>query len=209
MPGAFYWGVAGNTLIITSSQCHKAHLPLVAYPRLGAIMPRATMLRSEGAVLLSRLHEILERRQLTALFQPIIRMQGGEIVGYEGLIRGPSDSPLHSPMNLFKVARDNNLTVQVEHLCRRVTLERFAELNLPGKLFLNVSPECLLQPEVKKGETLSYIHEVGVNPQNVIIELTENEPTYDYELLRQAVMHYRDMGFQIAIGSGRNCAQNT
>jgi diguanylate cyclase (GGDEF)-like protein len=154
---------------------------------------------SRDAMLLSRLHEIIERRQLTALFQPIIHMQRGEIVGYEGLIRGPSDSPLHSPLNLFKVARANNLSVQVEHLCRRIVLERFAELDLPGKLFLNVSPEMLLQPEARRGETLGYINEIGINPERVIIELTENQPTYDYDLLRDAVMHYRGMGFQIAI----------
>lgn len=154
---------------------------------------------SRDAMLLSRLNEILSRRQLNALFQPIINMQRGEIVGYEGLIRGPSDSPLHSPMNLFKVARANNLSVEVEHMCRRVVLERFAELKLPGKLFLNVSPEMLLQPQARHGETLGYIHEVGISPERVIIELTENQPTYDYELLREAVTHYRGMGFQIAI----------
>lgn len=154
---------------------------------------------SKDAMLLSRLNEILAGRQLNALFQPIINMQNGEIVGYEGLIRGPSDSPLHSPMNLFKVARANGLSVEVEHMCRRVVLERFAELRLPGKLFLNVSPEMLLQPQARHGETLGYIHDVGINPERVIIELTENQPTYDYELLREAVMHYRGMGFQIAI----------
>ncbi len=154
---------------------------------------------SRDAMLLSRLNEILYRRQLNALFQPIINMQNGDIVGYEGLIRGPSDSPLHSPMNLFKVARANNLSVEVEHMCRRVVLERFAELNLPGKLFLNVSPEMLLEPQAKRGETLGYIQEVGINPKRVIIELTENQPTYDYDLMREAVMHYRGMGFQIAI----------
>ncbi len=154
---------------------------------------------SRDAMLLLRLNEILSQRQLNALFQPIINMQRGEIVGYEGLIRGPSDSPLHSPMNLFKVARANNLSVEIEHMCRRVVLERFAELQLPGKLFLNISPEMLLQPHAKHGETLGYIHEVGINPERVIIELTENQPTYDYDLLREAVMHYRGMGFQIAI----------
>ncbi|MGH8808625.1 MAG: GGDEF domain-containing protein, partial [Noviherbaspirillum sp.] len=154
---------------------------------------------SRDAMLLSRLNEILSRRQLNALFQPIINMQRGEIVGYEGLIRGPSDSPLHSPMNLFKVARANNLSVEVEHMCRRVVIERFAELKLPGKLFLNVSPEMLLQPHARHGETSSYIRKVGLNPERVIIELTENQPTYDYELLREAAMHYRGMGFQIAI----------
>ncbi len=154
---------------------------------------------SRDAMLLLRLKEILEQRQLNALFQPVINMQTGHIVGYEGLIRGPSDSPLHSPMNLFKVARANNLSVAVEHLCRRAVLERFAELKLPGKLFLNVSPEMLLQPQARHGETLGYIQQVGINPERVIIELTENQPTYDYDLLREAVMHYRGMGFQIAI----------
>jgi len=150
-------------------------------------------------MLLARLKEILAKCQLNALFQPIIGMQNGEIIGYEGLIRGPSDSPLHSPMNLFKVAKANNLTVEVEHMCRRVVLERFAQLKLPGKLFLNVSPETLLQPDPMHGETLGYIQRVGISPERVIIELTESQPTYDYELLREAVMHYREMGFQIAI----------
>ncbi|WP_099664162.1 GGDEF domain-containing protein [Janthinobacterium sp. 13] len=145
------------------------------------------------------LHEIIAGRKLSALFQPIIHMHSGDIIGYEGLIRGPSDSPLHAPMNLFKVARAHDLTLEVEHLCRQVVLERFAELQLPGKLFLNVSPECLLLRNARHGETLEYIEHIGINPDRVIIELTENQPTYDYELMREAVLHYRNMGFQIAI----------
>ena len=154
----------------------------------------------DDALLRMQLNDIIERRQLSALLQPIARMQDGEIMAYEGLIRGPSDSPLHSPLNLFKAARACGRTVEVEHLCRRVVLERFAELQLPGKLFLNVSPECLLlQPDGTRGETLQYIHQIGIHPDRVIIELTENQPTYDYELMREAVLHYRNMGFQIAI----------
>ncbi|MHB1620353.1 MAG: EAL domain-containing protein [Sulfuricella sp.] len=143
--------------------------------------------------------EIIEQRRLTALFQPIVLMGNGEISGYEGLIRGPSDSPLHSPLNLFRAANENGLAVEVEHLSRQVVLESFARLNLPGKLFLNVSPECLLQRNAKHGETLSYIHNLGLRPDRVIIELTENQRTYDYDLLREAAKHYRAMGFEIAI----------
>lgn len=155
--------------------------------------------KNGNQMMLAQLNEIIDQRLLSALFQPIINLQSGDIIGYEGLIRGPSDSALHSPLNLFKVAWANNLTVRVEHLCRRVVLERFAELGLPGKLFLNVSPECLLQRDAKHGETLDVIHQIGINPEHVIIELTENQPTYDYDLLREAVMHYRGMGFRIAI----------
>ena len=149
--------------------------------------------------MLSLLHEIIAQRKLTALFQPIVRMRNGEILGYEGLIRGPSNTPLHSPLALFKVARAHNLSVQMEYLCRHIVLARFAQSGLPGNLFLNVTPGALMQPEAIQGETLRYLENLGVNPQRIIIELTENEPTYDYALLRNAVMHYRDMGFQIAI----------
>lgn len=146
-----------------------------------------------------RLRQVIERQELTALFQPIIHMPTGDIIGYEGLIRGPSDSPLHSPLNLFRVAQAANLSVEVEHLCRKVVIETFAKIGLPGKLFLNVSPECLLYPNMKHGETLDYIQQFGISPERVIIELTESQPTYDYELLGRAVAHYRAMGFEIAI----------
>ncbi len=145
------------------------------------------------------LREIIAQRRLTALFQPVVLMGNGEIAGYEGLIRGPSDSPLHSPLNLFRSANENGLAVEVEHLSRQVVLESFARLNLPGKLFLNVSPECLLAGNAKYGETLGYIHSLGLRPDRVIIELTENQRTYDYNLLREAAKHYRAMGFEIAI----------
>lgn len=148
---------------------------------------------------LQQLLRIIRERQLSARFQPIIQMDDGQILGYEGLIRGPSDSTLHSPINLFQAAAEHNLSVTVEHLCRRIVLEQFKALNLPGKLFLNVSPECLLQRDARHGETLDYIHEIGINPQRVIIELTEYQPTHDYALLYEAVLHYRKMGFEIAI----------
>lgn len=105
-------------------------------------LPPSSRLEQADQILLTRLHEIIDLQLLNALFQPIIQLQTGEIIGYEGLIRGPSDSPLHSPMNLFKVAWANNLTVPLEHLCRQIVLRQFAELDLPGKLFLNVSPDA-------------------------------------------------------------------
>lgn len=153
--------------------------------------------KSQG--LFPALLHIIENRNLSAVFQPIVDMRAGRVVGYEGLIRGPSDSPLHSPLRLFEVAREYNLKVQVEHLCRRVVLERFVELDLPGKLFLNISPRSLVARAAKYGETLAYIRKIGFSPERVIIELTESEPTYDYDVLRKAALHYRNMGFKIAM----------
>ena len=93
-------------------------------------------LEDEEAVLRAHLYDILARRQLSALFQPIVNLHNGDIIAYEGLIRGPSDSPLHSPMNLFKVARASGLTVQVEHLCRQVIPVSYTHLTLPTILLV-------------------------------------------------------------------------
>ncbi|MCX7184202.1 MAG: phosphodiesterase [Nitrosospira sp.] len=149
--------------------------------------------------LLPLLVEIIEKRRLTANFQPIIAMAAGEIVGYEGLIRGPSDSPLHSPFCLFKAAGQFGLMPKVERLCRQATLDAFVQLKLVGKLFLNVSPECLLDPDFRSGEILNYMRSIGLDPRRVVIELTENQPTYDYLKLLEAARYYRSMGLEIAI----------
>ncbi|MBU1424105.1 MAG: GGDEF domain-containing protein [Gammaproteobacteria bacterium] len=162
---------------------------LLAKPAL----PRA----KEPAV--TPLREIIEQRRLSALFQPIIDLKSGEFLGFEGLIRGPADSPLHSPINLFGAAGQQDLQLELEMLSRHTVLESFAKLNLPGNLFLNVSPQTMTHPSFKNGQTLEFMRQLGIAPERVIIEITENQPTFDFESMRSALLHYRSMGFKIAI----------
>lgn len=145
------------------------------------------------------LQEILRQRELFALFQPIMDISSGTFLGFEGLIRGPANSPLHSPINLFAAAKQQGLSLEVEMLCRQIVLEAFAAQSLPGKLFLNVSPEALTHPSFKNGQTLGYLEKLGIDPKQVIIEITENQPTFDLDGMRNALLHYREMGFQTAI----------
>ncbi len=148
----------------------------------------------------AQLEEILESRQLTPLFQPIIGIQqGGAVFGYEALIRGPSDSPLHSPTALFAAARVHGKLLELDKLCREVALAQFVELGLDGKLFLNVTPTVILEEHFQSGQTRRIAEKMGLSPDRVVIELTENTPIEDYTLMRQAVDHYRKMGFVIAI----------
>lgn len=145
------------------------------------------------------LQEIIAQRKLSALFQPIIELHDGGFLGFEGLIRGPADSPLHSPVNLFGAAEQQGLSLDVEMLARLTVLEAFAKQKLPGNLFLNVSPETLTHPSFKNGQTLEFMRALDIDPARVVIEITENQPTYDFEAMRSALLHYRAMGFKIAI----------
>ena len=148
---------------------------------------------------LSALSSILTQSGLHSLFQPIISLSERRIVGYEALSRGPSNSPLHSPVALFAVARQAGRLSELEIACRQSACRRFNEQQLPGKLFLNVSPESLLEAAHQPGRTLQLLQDFGIPPSQVVIELTEQTPTDDFQLLQNALHHYRAMGFSIAL----------
>ncbi len=148
---------------------------------------------------LSALSSILAQSGLHSLFQPIISLSERRILGYEALSRGPSNSPLHSPVALFAVARQAGRLSELEIACRQSACKRFSEQQLPGKLFLNVSPESLLEAAHQPGRTLQLLEDFGIPPSQVVIELTEQTPIDDFQLLQNALHHYRDMGFSIAL----------
>ena len=145
------------------------------------------------------LAEIADRRLLHAVYQPIIAMRSGDIVGYEGLIRGPVGSPLHMPGWLFKTAKHDGLTGIMEGMSREIVAKTFVGMSLPGKLFLNVSPDVFTQCSARDGGLIDYLGQIGLSPQAVIIELTENQPSSDLEKMREAVLYYRKLGFEVAI----------
>ena len=145
------------------------------------------------------LQDIVHTQQLAAVFQPILDMQQGTVIGFEGLIRGPANSQLHSPVDLFRVARHCGMIADVEHLACRSVLESFAGMDFPGRIFLNVSPDVLRHKASQADTTLKFIKRLGLRPEQIVIEITENMPTVDYPLLRETTQHYRSMGFAIAI----------
>ncbi len=148
---------------------------------------------------LSALAQILAHGDLHCLFQPIVSLSERRLVGYEALTRGPSNSPLHSPLTLFSTARHAGRLSELDVLCRRRACQRFHELGLGGKLFLNVAPESLLDPNHQPGRTLQLLQTLGIAPGDVVIELTEQAPIEDFGLLDTALHHYRAMGFCIAL----------
>ena len=153
-------------------------------------------IETETELLLDR---IIAHRELTPLFQPIIDFNSGDIFGYEALVRGPSASALHSPGNLFNAAKKCHRLTELEILCRDINIEGYARLNLPGKLFLNVSPRALLEPGFPSGFTHSTLAYHGIDPCNVVIELTENFPILDVSTIRNALEYYRSAGFMVAL----------
>ena len=145
------------------------------------------------------LSSIISEKMINTYFQPIISADGQSIYAYEALSRGPSGSILFNPINLFEQAKQQQKLFALESICRTKAIEQFTQQQLPGKLFLNISPETLLQPDHHRGFTLELINTFGISPEQIVIEITEHSPTHDYELMRRAVKHYQGEGFSIAL----------
>lgn len=143
--------------------------------------------------------KILATHAIQPHFQPIITADGCSIYAYEALSRGPANSVFHNPLPLFEYAKSTNRLFALERICRTKAIDQFTGQNLQGRLFINVSPDTLLQPDHKRGLTRDLASRFGIRPERVVIEITEHSPTHDYALMRQAVNHYREEGFSIAL----------
>lgn len=147
----------------------------------------------------SQVRSLISEGGLFPVFQPIFDYRLRSIFGYEALIRGPEGSPLHRPDQLFAAATRCDLRLELEHACREVSLRAFAALRLSGRLFLNASPGSLLDPRMMNGQTRELLAELGLAPNRIVIELTENQQITDLPGIEEAIYHYRGRGFQIAI----------
>lgn len=145
------------------------------------------------------LRAILEEDRLKAHFQPILDLGTGTVHGFEGLIRGPSDSLLHSPASLFKVAGLTRQLLELEAACCRTIGKAYAEARLPQKLFVNLSPGSLATAASTALIPLERMEDLGLAPSSMVIELTEALPVHDLRVLARAIELFRRLGFAIAL----------
>ena len=142
---------------------------------------------------------LIRHGRLSAVFQPILDFRAHTHFAFEGLIRGPLNTPYHAPQPLFAAAERHGLRLELERCCRETVFRAFAELRLPGKLFINASPDSLDDEVFRNGGTLDLLRHLGISPSRVVIELTENQKIKDFPAIHQTLSHYRSLGYQIAI----------
>lgn len=150
-------------------------------------------------------YKILKENDVDTLFQAIISLADGRVIGYEALSRGPEGSALYSPLELLNMAEKENKLWDLEMIFRRKALEKSSILNNEKFLFLNVDPNIIKDRAFKKGFTKEFLIEFGILPTTIVFEITERTAIVDYKQFKQVIQNYTDQGYMIAIddvGSG-------
>jgi EAL domain-containing protein (putative c-di-GMP-specific phosphodiesterase class I) len=99
----------------------------------------------EGA---RQLPELLGRRQVTALFQPIVSLPSGALVGYEALGRGEHPQLPPTPLELFRIAASMGAERALSALFREKALELARRRPRIPALFLNLHHAELDEPDL-------------------------------------------------------------
>ena len=130
---------------------------------------------------------------LRPVFQPIVSLATGSIVGFEGFSRF-MPAPRRSPDAWFAEATRLGLGHELQaHALRRI-LGAALDAGLPDGTFLslNVSPRFLAHAAVV--DALA-----PADPSRLVVELTEEEEVTDYRALRRAMAPYLRAGARFGV----------
>ena len=160
---------------------------------------------AEGTMNLNNLSLMDEFRSLISVpllnmvYQPIIDLRRGEVLGWEALARGPAAGNFSSPKNMFDFAEEVGLVFRLEQTCREQAVKNLGEMKTDQKLFLNIHPQTMGDPAFRSGETLHLLADHGLKPSNVVFEITERHSVNDFTLFYRTLEHYRSQGYLVAI----------
>ncbi|MGE3297959.1 MAG: GGDEF domain-containing protein [Porticoccaceae bacterium] len=145
------------------------------------------------------LDTIVRHCALTTVFQPIVDLTNSVVLGHEALIRGPQDSPLHSPIALFDAAQRSGRLMELDLLSRLCALRSYAAGGGEHKLFLNISSQALCDGNGAFSRFIAALRELAIPHRQIVLELSEQHPYENLEQVCEQVIAYRQLGFEIAI----------
>ena len=148
----------------------------------------------------ARIEEILASRNLNILYQPIVRLGQGSVIGHEALARPPGFGPSDSVEDLFAEAHRTGRIRDIDWLCRRLAVAAVPwPVGDDWALFLNVSAVPLLDPVHDVDQMLMLLEASGAQAHQVVLEITERELISDLRRVREVLAAYREHGFRFAL----------
>lgn len=139
-----------------------------------------------------RVYERLGSGGIQPVFQPILSVATGRIIGAEGLSRFPGSD--RGPDEWFNDAAEVGLGVELEMEALRRLLAAAREL--PDDLYvsLNVGPHTLIRAELMEALLTS-----GIPSGRVVLEITEHASISHYDKVLTAVAALRAVGVRLAV----------
>lgn len=150
----------------------------------------------------AEVREIIHRGFITSVFQPIVDLETGIFTGFEALMRGPKGTLLESPLQIFgpRSPLSAETLVALDLACMSAALRSGHLLAAKAKLFINIEMETLLQPQTRLSAYEQLLKSSGVDPRQVVLELSERSTPQDPVQIAGILKYLREsFGFRLAL----------
>jgi diguanylate cyclase (GGDEF)-like protein len=131
-------------------------------------------------------------------FQPLIDFKGGELIGFEALLRWPEGWEPQSPATFIPVAEEAGLIVPIGAWVLKTACNEAAAWAKPLKIAVNLSPL-----QFSYGDIVAVVDEVlmssGLDPCRLELEVTESLWLQNTETVLDQLARLRSRGISIAL----------
>ncbi|MCC5815081.1 MAG: EAL domain-containing protein [Leptospira sp.] len=160
----------------------------------------------------------LSSGKVCPVFQPIVSAETGKIYGYEVLgrlqVQGINGNSSLVSLGSFFMAHmsypnRNGKTMmalkkEIDQKIRSIALTEFAGFEDDDScIFLNISPSSIIEfienPKTTLPHTIELIRKLGIKPERIVIEITEEPINAKPEIIKTVIDLYRAEGYRIAI----------
>ena len=150
----------------------------------------------------SSLHRAVERGEFRVLYQPIVSLAGGRLVGAEALVRWEHpDRGLIAPDEFIALAEETGLIVPIgtqvlQEACAQAQRWRVGGQDLSIKV--NLSARQFVHPNLV-GQVAETLTETGIDPAAVYLEITESVLMDDAESTSSALRDLKRLGVSLTV----------
>lgn len=152
------------------------------------------MERGQGC---EEIYTIVEKKQLTAVYQPICWLKTMQPYAFESLARGPARGRYAQPINLFQDAIALGIAHEIDLLAVEMALQG-ASHRRESTFFINILPSTLLNGKSVE-RLLQLLDASPVKKEQIVFELTERTTVNDFTHLRRVVNRLRQERLRVAI----------
>jgi diguanylate cyclase (GGDEF)-like protein/PAS domain S-box-containing protein len=151
----------------------------------------------------SELRGALERKEFRLLYQPIISLESGELVGVEALLRWiHPERGMVSPLDFIPLAEDSGLIVPIgrwvlQEACRQSALWARAT-GRRIRMSVNLSARQVQAPRLAETVALA-LREHRIRPDHLVLEITESVLVDDADRTIAKLHLLRELGVKLAI----------
>jgi diguanylate cyclase (GGDEF)-like protein len=148
---------------------------------------------------------VVSDKLVRPVYQPIVELATGRVLGFEGLSRPTAESGFTDPGAMFTAAEAVGRTVELDLACLHAVIAGARQMSTDQILTINISPRTIEAPHFSADALLAILSRYSIDPGRVVVELTEREKVDDLNRLKANLGALQRMGLRIAaddVGAG-------